>query len=271
MLARTGTVPERANRVNSVLPIRPSLALLTVMSLASPVRLRAGLPVAALSGSACLTGPEPASAACTPDRELLRSGRTAYRQSLLLHAADAGRFSSCYELTQDVRVGCLRDTTGEALLLQVTGLASGDPVVAIGTRIDTPGATVVADGTAAYAPTAAKPSASLEGSTSIHPPDDSIPEVVHLGDIRGEVELVEALSDEAITRVAMEVREPRLGACIASKIEWPTLDCRTRPSGPLTATDAPPRDSAEGSLRREVSEPILGSYVSHFEEQSKTW
>jgi len=68
----------------------------------------------------------------------LRSGRTAYRQSLLLRAADAGRFSSCYELTQDVRVGCLRDTTAKALPLQITGLASGDAVVAAGTRIDSP-------------------------------------------------------------------------------------------------------------------------------------
>ena len=43
------------------------------MNLASPVRLlRAGLPVAVLSGSACVTGPEPPSAACTPDGEPLR-------------------------------------------------------------------------------------------------------------------------------------------------------------------------------------------------------
>ena len=43
------------------------------MNRASPIRfLRAGLAVAVLFGSACVTGPEPPSAACTPDAETLR-------------------------------------------------------------------------------------------------------------------------------------------------------------------------------------------------------
>jgi len=41
--------------------------------------------------------------------------------------------------------------------------------------------------------------------------------------------------------------------------------------GPLTATDALSRDSAEGSSQREGGAPTLGSYVSHLKEQSKTW
>ena len=81
-----------------------------------------------------------------------------------------------YELTRDVRVVVLRDTTGEARRLQITGRANGDGVLAAGTRIDTPRGTVVAEGTAADAIAAAKASASLEGKTPIHPPDDSMPE-----------------------------------------------------------------------------------------------
>lgn len=313
--------------------------------------LRTGLAVAVLSGSACITGPEPPSTACTPDGEPLRvafyaffapvsysaaadpaspgfgthlgyeadllsaleamngarlsferapvsdwpgiwllpatpetdiavggitilesrtrneagevavaftSGHIAFRQSLLVRAVDAERFSSYDALTRDVRVGALRGTTGEARLLQITGLADGDGILAAGTRIDTPGGTVVADGTAAYVITAATASVVLEGRTRIHPPSDSMPEVVHLGDARGEIELLEALRDEAIDAVArgavgngeaahasggvfvvaaldslieyggfaMDARKPQLVACIDEKIAWLTLDRR---------------------------------------------
>ena len=61
---------------------------------------------------------------------------------------------------------------------------------------------MVADGTAAYVITAAKASATLEGRTRIQPPGDSMPVVVHLGDARGEIALLEALGDEAIDAVA---------------------------------------------------------------------
>ena len=322
------------------------------MNPASPIRLlRAGPAVAVLFGSACVTGPEPPSAACTPDGEPLRvafyaffepvsysadedpaspgfgthlgyeadlltaleamdgarlsfertpvsdwpgiwllpstpdidlvgggitilesrtrneagevavaftSGHIAFRQSLLVRAADAERFSSYDGLTGDVRVGVLRGTTGEARLLQITGLANGDGVLAAGTRIVTPGGTVVADGTAAYVITAAKASAALEGRTRIQPPDDSMPVVVHLGDARGEIELLEALGDEAIDAVArgavgngeaahasggdfvvaaldslveyggfaMDAREQRLVACIDERLEWLTFGRR---------------------------------------------
>lgn len=202
-----------------------------------------------------------------------------------------------------MRVSVLLDMTGEARRLQITGRANGYGVLAAGTRIDTPEGTVVADGTAEYATTAAKTSASLEGKTSIHPPDDSMPQVVRLRDIGGEVELLEAPSDEVIDGVAfgpvedgerahapggdfvasaldslveyggvaMDVGEPHFVACIANKIERLTLGRRIRLSGPLTATNAPFRDSAEGCLQREMNDPTLGSYVSHFKEQSTTW
>ncbi len=130
------------------------------------------------------------------------SGHIAFRQSLLVRAEDAERFSAYQGLTRDVRVGVLRGTTGEARFLQITGLADENGVLAAGTRIETPRGVVVADGTAAYVITAAKASAVLDGRTRIHPPSDSMPQVVHLGDSSGERELLEALREGTIDGVA---------------------------------------------------------------------
>ena len=186
------------------------------------------------------------------------SGHIAFRQSLLVRAADAERFSSYDGPTREVRVGVLRGTTGEARLFQITRLANGDGVLATGTRIDTPGGTLVADGTAASVIAAAKAAPVPEGRIRIHPPDDSMPEVVHLGDMRDEIELLEALGDETIDAVArgsvgngeaahpsggnlvvaaldslveyggfaMDAREAQLVACIDETIAWLTLHRR---------------------------------------------
>ena len=51
------------------------------------------------------------------------SSHIAFRQSLLVRAADAERLSTHEGLTREVRVGVLRGTTGEARLLQITRLA----------------------------------------------------------------------------------------------------------------------------------------------------
>ena len=130
------------------------------------------------------------------------SGHIAFRQSLLVRSEDAERFASYDNLTSDVRVGVLRGTTGEARLLQITGIANGDGVLVSGARIETPGGTVVADGTAAYVITAAQASAVLDGRTHIDPPSPTMPQVVYLGDASGEVELLEALREGTIHAVA---------------------------------------------------------------------
>ena len=184
------------------------------------------------------------------------SGHIAFRQSLLVRTGDAERFSSYDALTHDVRVGVLRATTGEARLLQITGLADDAGVLAEGTRIDTPMGTVVADGTAAFVITAAETSAVLDDRTHIHPPSESMPQVVYLGDVAGELELLEALRDQTIDAVArgeigngeaahasggtfvvaaldslaeyggfaLDVQEPELLACIDEKLRWLTRD-----------------------------------------------
>jgi hypothetical protein len=50
--------------------------------------------------------------------------------------------------------------------------------------------------------TAANASAALDGRTRIHPPSESMPQVVHLGDTLRESELLEALRNGAIDAVA---------------------------------------------------------------------
>ena len=83
------------------------------------------------------------------------SGHITFRQSLLVRAEDAERIATHADLTSDVRVGVLSATTGEARLLELTGLVDPNGILAEGTRVETPLGTVVADGTAAYTITAA--------------------------------------------------------------------------------------------------------------------
>jgi len=130
------------------------------------------------------------------------AGHVTFRQSLLVRAGDAARLSSYDRLTADVRVGVLAGTTGEARLLQVTGLADADGKLAAGARVDTPRGTVVADGSAAYRITAAGTSDSLAGRMRLHPPSGDQPQVIYLGDVEGEDALLQALRDGAIDAVA---------------------------------------------------------------------
>ena len=130
------------------------------------------------------------------------SGHIAFRQSLLVRSRDAERLGSYDSLSSEVRVGVLRGSTGEARLLQITGLTNEDGILASGTSIETPHGVVVADGTARYTITAASASAELEGRTRIFPPSAAMPQVVYLGDGSGERELLAALRAGTIDAVA---------------------------------------------------------------------
>lgn len=130
------------------------------------------------------------------------SGHIAFRQSLLVRAQDAERFTSHDVLTSDVRVGVLAGTTGEARLLVLAGLADANGVLAAGTRISTPRGELTADGSADYTITAAGESAILQGRRSLQPPSDDLPQVVYLGDDLGETDLLDALSNGSIDAVA---------------------------------------------------------------------
>ena len=74
------------------------------------------------------------------------NGHLANRQSLLVRAEDAARLSTHAALDSAVRVGVLPDTTSEARLLQLTGLADDAGHLAAGTRVQIAGGEVVADG-----------------------------------------------------------------------------------------------------------------------------
>ena len=133
---------------------------------------------------------------------IFTSGHIAFRQSLLVRAADAERLAGYDDLSSNVRVGVLAGTTGEFRLLALTGLVDAAGVFVAGTRLDTPRGTVVADGSADYVVTAAGESPRLAGRQRLYSPSAAMPQVVYLGDVAGEVELLEALRAGSIDAVA---------------------------------------------------------------------
>ncbi|MCY4438363.1 MAG: transporter substrate-binding domain-containing protein [Chloroflexi bacterium] len=182
------------------------------------------------------------------------NGHVAFRQSLLVRAPDAERLASHADLTGDVRVGVLAGTTGEFRLLELTGLVDANGVLAAGARVETPQGTVVADGTPDYVITAAGATENLIGRQHLYPPDETMPQVVYLGDELGEVELIAALrageidalargeignrdtahtADGALVVTALDadvehggftlaVEDAPLAACLDEKINWLT-------------------------------------------------
>ena len=130
------------------------------------------------------------------------SGHIKFRQSLLVRAEDAERLSSYASLTRDVRVGVLSSTTGEARLLEITGIVDADGVLVEGTRIETLQSTVVADGTTDYLITAAGASPILVDRNALYPPGENMPQVIYLGDAVGESELLEALAEGRVDAIA---------------------------------------------------------------------
>lgn len=178
----------------------------------------------------------------------------AFRQSLLARVADESRFDGYEDLTNDVRVGVLAGTTGEARLLRITGIAGEGGTLAAGTRVETASGVVVADGTPAYFVTSAGASDNLQGRRLLHPPSRNMPQVVYLGDTGGETELLDALRAGSIDLVArgeigndeaarssggafavvaideaaehggftIDSGKPRLHACFDHKIDWLT-------------------------------------------------
>ena len=130
------------------------------------------------------------------------NGHIVFRQSLLVRADDAGRLVSHASLTGDDRVGVLAGTTGESRLLRLTGLADAGGILAAGARIETTAGEAVTDGSGNYTITAAAVSSGLEGRRHLYPPDDTMPQVVYLGDELGERELIEALATGDIDALA---------------------------------------------------------------------
>lgn len=130
------------------------------------------------------------------------TGHIKFRQSLLVRAEDTQHLSDYTDLTHDVRVGVLAHTTGEARLLEITGIADANGILALGTRIETLHGTFVADGTEGYRITAADTSPNLVDRIHIHPPIEEMPQVTYLGTDIGESELLAALAQGRIDAIA---------------------------------------------------------------------
>ena len=130
------------------------------------------------------------------------SGHIEFRQSLLVRAEDAERLSNYATLTRDVRVGVLSGTTGEARLLEITGIVDAKGVLVEGTHIETDQGTLIADGTQDYTITAARTSVNLAGRKHLYPPSENMPQVIYLGDEVGESELLGALAEGNIDAIA---------------------------------------------------------------------
>ncbi len=108
-------------------------------------------------------------------------GHIALRQTLLVRTADADRIRTHADLTSDDRIGAVPGTTGEARLLQLTGLADDNGILAAGAQIETPNGSITADGTDAYIITSAEQTPNMAGRTRIIPPNDRMPQVVYMG------------------------------------------------------------------------------------------
>ena len=130
------------------------------------------------------------------------SGHIKFRQSLLVRTEDTERLATYADLTRDVRVGVFAATTGEARLLELTGIVDVNGILAKETRIETPSGTVVADGTVAYMITAANTTPNLVGRSHLYPPLENMPQVIYLGEETGESQLFDALAAGSIDAIA---------------------------------------------------------------------
>lgn len=128
------------------------------------------------------------------------SGHIAFRQSLLVRAADAQRFASYDNLDRDDAVGVIAGTTGESRLLQIVGYTDDAGALVVGARVTlADGAVVRADGTGDFFIAAAGASANVEGRRRIEHPVEDLPAVVYRSD---ENALITALREGVIDAVA---------------------------------------------------------------------
>ena len=128
-------------------------------------------------------------------------GHVKFRQSLLTRTKDASYLRTYGHLTDDIRIGVLRDTTGEAHLLQAVGLIDSTGAVAKDTLIITT-SREIADGTDKFRISATETTPNLTGRRMIVPAVATLPQIVYLGDEEGEIELLSALGSGKIDAIA---------------------------------------------------------------------
>lgn len=133
-------------------------------------------------------------------------GHIDFTQSLLVRAEDALRIPDHEALLPTDVVGVLANTTGEARLLQLLGVANEEGGLAAGTRIETPSGWVTVETDGALTISAARASPELAVRTRLIAADPERPQILYLGEEPGaevgEPELLEALSGATIDAIA---------------------------------------------------------------------
>ena len=165
------------------------------------------------------------------------TGHIAFRQSLLVRAEDVERLGLHSDLTGADRVGVLVGTTGEARLLELTGVTDGAGVLAAGTQVDTPDGTAVADGGADYVIKAAGASAGLAARRQLRPASAALPTVVYYPE---DTALIEALAAGRIDAIARgEIGNRAEAQAHGEAFAVTALDSRAETGGfALAAVDA---------------------------------
>lgn len=133
-------------------------------------------------------------------------GHIDFTQSLLVRAEDARRLPDHEALLPTDVVGVLPNTTGEARLLQLLGVADEDGGLAAGTRIETPSGWVTVETDRYLAISAARASPELAARKRLIAADPDRPQILYLGEEPGaevgEPELLAALADGTIDAIA---------------------------------------------------------------------
>ena len=134
---------------------------------------------------------------------MFTSGHIAFVQTLLVRAADAGRFAGYHGLSPEVRVAAVPGTTGEERLLQLTGYIGVDGALRPGSRVHLASGTVLeADGGERLAISAAVSSPALEGRRRLEPPGNAVemPQVVYFQEEGAHLEALRNGEVDAVAR-----------------------------------------------------------------------
>lgn len=163
-------------------------------------------------------------------------GHIEFRQSLLVRAGDVRRLADHASLTGGDIVGALPNTTGEARLLQLIGVADSTGGLREGTRIHTPAGEVVVATDGALTITAAGASPELAQRARLIPADPNRPQVLYLGDNNGaplgEAALLSALREGRVDAVARgAVGNTQIAAASQGQLAVTALDDHTERGG----------------------------------------
>ena len=169
-------------------------------------------------------------------------GHIDFRQSLLVRAADAARLPDHASLGAADIVGALPNTTGEARLLQLIGVADAAGGLARGTRVETPGGVVVVPADGALSITAAGASPELAHRVRLIPADPDGPQVLYMGDADGaplgEAALLAALREGRVDAVARgAVGNAQIAAASQGELAVTAYDDRVESGGFAVAAD----------------------------------